>query len=99
MLGGKTWEQWIEEYERGHRHPFNRASHHVGIPMLLLSVPLFIAGMFLRPLLSLASLLFVLGWLLQFAGHVAERKPPEFFRDWRFLLVGARWWLRSVGLK
>jgi uncharacterized membrane protein YGL010W len=99
MLGGKTWDQWIEEYERGHQHPLNRASHRIGIPLLLLSLPLFVAGIFSRSLLAVAALLLVAGWLLQFAGHVAERKPPEFFHDWRFLLVGARWWLRSVGLK
>jgi uncharacterized membrane protein YGL010W len=98
MLGGKSWDRWIEEYEQGHRHPFNRASHRVGIPLLLLSLPLFVGGCFSRPLLIAAILLFVVGWALQFAGHVAEGKPPEFFRDWRFLLVGTRWWLRSVGL-
>jgi hypothetical protein len=27
---------------------------------------------------------------------VAEGKPPEFFSDWRFLLVGARWWVAKV---
>jgi hypothetical protein len=29
-------------------------------------------------------------------GHAYEKKPPEFFRDWRFLLVGARWWLQHI---
>lgn len=32
------------------------------------------------------------GWVFQFIGHAAEGKPPEFFRDWRFLFVGLRWW-------
>ena len=40
--------------------------------------------------------LFVTGWLLQFAGHAAEGKPPEFFSDWRFLLVGLRWWMAKI---
>lgn len=99
MLGGKTWEQWIEEYERGHQHPFNRASHRIGIPVLLLSLPLCAGGILWRPLLDAGAVLFAVGWLFQFAGHAAERRPPEFFRDWRFLLVGVRWWLWSVGLK
>ena len=99
MLGGKSWEQWIEEYERGHRHPFNRASHRIGIPLILISLPLLAVGAFHRGLAWTGAALFVLGWIAQFAGHVAERKPPEFFDDWRFLLVGARWWLRSVGLR
>ena len=98
MLGGKSWDQWIDEYEQGHRHPFNRASHRIGIPLILLSLPLLAAGVFQRGLLWIGAVLFVLGWIAQFAGHLAEGKPPEFFHDWRFLLVGARWWLRSVGL-
>lgn len=39
---------------------------------------------------------FLSGWVLQFIGHAFEGKPPEFFRDWRFLLVGLTWWLRKV---
>jgi uncharacterized membrane protein YGL010W len=33
---------------------------------------------------------------LQFVGHYFEGKPPEFFHDWRFLLVGLRWWLAKI---
>ena len=40
--------------------------------------------------------LFVLGWVLQFVGHAVEGKPPEFFKDPRFLLVGLRWWLAKM---
>jgi uncharacterized membrane protein YGL010W len=39
---------------------------------------------------------FVIGWLFQFVGHAIEGKPPEFFHDWRFLLVGLRWWVAKV---
>ena len=38
----------------------------------------------------------VLGWALQFVGHAFEGKPPEFFKDWRFLFVGFRWWLLKI---
>lgn len=40
--------------------------------------------------------LFVVGWILQFVGHAVEGKPPEFFHDWRFLLVGVRWWVAKI---
>jgi len=33
---------------------------------------------------------------VQFVGHAFERKLPEFFHDWRFLLVGLRWWIAKV---
>jgi hypothetical protein len=29
-------------------------------------------------------------------GHFVEGQPPEFVHDWRFLLVGLRWWLTKV---
>ena len=38
----------------------------------------------------------VVGWLLQFVGHYFEGKPPEFFKDWRFLFVGLRWWYKKI---
>jgi Protein of unknown function (DUF962) len=44
------------------------------------------------PLVALRSGAFLGGWALQFVGHAFERKEPEFFHDWRFLLVGVRWW-------
>ena len=25
-----------------------------------------------------------------------EGKPPEFFKDWRYLFVGLRWWAAKV---
>jgi uncharacterized membrane protein YGL010W len=40
--------------------------------------------------------LFVIGWILQFVGHYFEGKPPEFFKDWRFLFVGLRWWFKKI---
>jgi uncharacterized membrane protein YGL010W len=38
----------------------------------------------------------VLEWVFQFVGHAFERKPPEFFKDWRFLFVGLRWWAAKL---
>ena len=46
-----------------------------------------------------AAALFVGGWAFQFVGHAFEGKPPEFFKDWRFLLVGLRWWIAKVAGK
>ena len=53
-------------------------------------------GSFSRPLWKVAAGLFVLGWIFQFIGHAYERKPPEFLKDWRFLFVGLRWWLKKM---
>jgi uncharacterized membrane protein YGL010W len=92
MLGGKTSEQWIAQYSSSHQHPVNRLCHTLGIPIILLSNVLAIAGFFYHPLWLWAAGLFIFGWALQFIGHAFERKEPEFFHDWRFLFVGVRWW-------
>jgi uncharacterized membrane protein YGL010W len=96
MLGGRTWDQWIAQYGGSHRHPLNRACHTLGIPLIALSLPLFLVALVVRGVWPLPTILFVLGWLLQFVGHAFEGKPPEFFHDWRFLLVGLRWWIAKM---
>ncbi|MBZ5679474.1 MAG: DUF962 domain-containing protein [Acidobacteriia bacterium] len=96
MLGNRTSEQWIAQYSTSHQHPINRACHTLGIPTILISVAIFLASIFLHRLWLYAALLFLFGWTLQFIGHALERKPPEFFHDWRFLFVGVRWWWAKI---
>jgi uncharacterized membrane protein YGL010W len=96
MWGNKTNEQWIAEYSQSHQNPFNRFCHTVGIPMIGVSILVLLIAIFVRGFWPWGVALFVLGWIFQFAGHLAEGKPPEFFRDWRFLFVGMRWWLAKV---
>ena len=40
------------------------------------------------PVLVAATVLFVMGWTLQFIGHAIVGKPPEFLKDCGFPLVG-----------
>jgi uncharacterized membrane protein YGL010W len=96
MLGGRSWDSWISEYSESHQHPLNRLTHTFGIPIILLSLPLLVAGIFWRTALWVGVALFVVGWTLQFIGHAIEGKPPEFLKDWRFLLVGSRWWVAKM---
>jgi uncharacterized membrane protein YGL010W len=96
MMGGKSWDDWIEEYSHSHEHPINRLTHSVGIPMIALSILMVPFCFFIFGLWRATLALFVIGWMLQFVGHYFEGKPPEFFKDWRFLFVGLRWWLRKV---
>ena len=83
-------EGWIERYQRDHTHPVNRATHMVGIPMILVSLIV----VWPSPWLGLG--LFVMGWVLQFIGHAFEGKPPSFMSDPRFLIVGAAWYLKKL---
>ena len=96
MLGGKTNEQWVSEYSQSHQHPVNRFCHTIGIPLIVVSIVLFALELFLDGIWPVALALFVIGWIFQFVGHYVEGKPPEFFRDWRFLFVGLRWWFAKI---
>lgn len=64
--------------------------------MILLSIFLGLAALIWPSLWLLAGAFFTLGWALQFLGHAIEGERPEFFKDWRFLFVGTRWWLKKV---
>jgi uncharacterized membrane protein YGL010W len=89
-------DDWVKRYERSHQHPVNRICHLFGIPMILVSLLLGIGSLAVGGLWQWALGLFIAGWVLQFVGHAVEGKAPEFFHDWRFLLVGLRWWLLKV---
>jgi len=92
MFNGRNSEQRVEQYAGSHQHPVNRVCHTLGIPMIGVSIALAVGTIFFHRLWVYAAGLFVLGWILQFIGHAFEGKEPEFFHDWRFLFVGARWW-------
>lgn len=95
-LGGKSWNEWIAQYATSHQNPVNRVCHTIGIPLIALSIPLFLVGIWVPGFWRIPLTLFVVGWIFQFIGHAFEGKPPEFFKDWRFLFVGLRWWVAKI---
>jgi len=96
ILGDRPLKEWVDRYEQSHRHPVNRALHGLGIPMIAVSLPLFLVAPLVRGFWKIPLLLFTVGWIFQFGGHAVEGKSPEFFKDWRFLFVGVRWWLSKI---
>ena len=96
MFFGRSWDDWIAQYSSSHQNAANRLCHTIGIPMILLSRLLLPAAFVVAGCWRVSLVLFVIGWIFQFVGHAFEGKRPEFFHDWRFLLVGARWWLAKV---
>jgi len=86
----KMSESFIDHYKSKHRHPLNRLSHSIGIPMIAVSLPLF----FLSWRWALA--LFVIGWIFQFVGHAIEGNQPAFLSNPIHLLVGPWWLVRRV---
>lgn len=96
LFSEKSWDDWIYEYGQSHQHPINRTCHTIGIPMIVVSLLILPLTMLSVAFLQAAIALFVVGWIFQFIGHYYEKKPPEFFKDWRFLLVGTRWWAKKM---
>ena len=99
MLGNRPMSEWVAQYATSHQHPVNRLCHTFGIPLIVIAIVMAIAGIFFHILLWPALGVFLFGWILQFIGHYFEGEPPEFFKDWRFLFVGLRWWLAKISGK
>jgi len=83
-------ESFVENYKAKHRHPLNKLSHTIGIPLIVISLPLFLFNW------RWALLLFVVGWVFQFVGHAIEGNQPAFFKNPMYLLVGPWWLLRRA---
>ncbi|HEY2902778.1 MAG TPA: DUF962 domain-containing protein [Polyangia bacterium] len=96
LLSTRSWDDWVSEYAQSHSHPTNRFCHTIGIPMIALSMVVFVAGVAAPKLWWLAAALFGVGWIFQFIGHAFERKAPEFLKGWRFFFVGLGWWMAKV---
>ena len=95
-FAGRSWDDWISRYALSHQHPVNRLCHTLGIPLILLSLPLLLVSLAMPRWWPLSIGLFAVGWIFQFVGHAVEGKPPEFLHDWRFLFVGVRWWVAKM---
>ncbi len=96
MLGNRPMSEWVAQYSLSHQHPVNRLCHTFGIPLIVISIVMALAGFIWPSLWMPAAAVFLTGWILQFIGHYFEGEPPEFFKDWRFLFVGLRWWLAKI---
>lgn len=81
---------FMENYKAKHRHPLNRLSHNIGIPLIVISLVLFFFNW------RWALALFITGWAFQFLGHAIEGNQPAFFRNPVYLLVGPMWLVRRV---
>jgi len=81
---------FIENYKEKHRHPLNHLTHAIGIPMIVVSLPLFFFNW------RWALGLFVLGWVFQFLGHFIEGNRPAFFSNPVYLIVGPLWLARKA---
>jgi uncharacterized membrane protein YGL010W len=82
-------QSFIEKYKAEHRHPMNRLTHSIGIPMIVVSLVWFFFDW------KIGLTLFVVGWILQFIGHAFEGNRPAFFSNPVYLLVGPLWLVKK----
>ena len=81
---------FMENYKAKHRHPLNKLTHNIGIPLIVVSLPLFFFNW------RWALAFFVVGWILQFIGHAIEGNQPAFFRNPVYLIIGPLWVIRRA---
>jgi uncharacterized membrane protein YGL010W len=84
-------ENLLANYKAKHQHPLNRLTHSIGIPLIVISLPLFFFNW------RWALALFVFGWVLQFVGHAIEGNQPAFLKNPVYLVIGPLWVLRRAG--
>jgi uncharacterized membrane protein YGL010W len=75
--------QWMHgsiDIKRVHQNPINRVFHTFGIPMIAVSIPLFLIAPLVRGFWKIPLSLFTAGWICQVLGHFIEGKPPEFLK-------------------
>jgi uncharacterized membrane protein YGL010W len=84
-------QDFLTNYKAKHQHPVNRLFHTIAIPMITVSWPLFFFNWRWA-----ALLLFVVGWILQLAGHAIEGNQPAFFKNPVYLIIGPLWFLRRA---
>lgn len=84
-------QSFMESYRAKHQHPLNRATHYVGIPMIVVSLAVVFFNW------KLGAGLFVLGWAFQFLGHFIEGNQPAFFKNPLYLLVGPLFVMKKAG--
>ena len=80
-----SFHDYMRAYADDHRHPVNKLTHMIGIPLIVSSLPVIPVA----PPVGLT--MFGVGWGFQFVGHAFEGKKPSFTRDLRYLAIGPVW--------
>jgi uncharacterized membrane protein YGL010W len=80
-------------YRSAHATPGVRATHLVGIPAIVVALPLLVA----EPIVGAA--IFAVGWLIQISGHrIFEKNNPALTKGFiTYQLTGLAYWCEEVG--
>src|SRR5258708_37396344 len=83
---------WVDRYEKSHQNPINRVFHTFGIPMIAVSISLFLIAPLVRGFWKIPLSFFTAVWIFLILCHIIISKAPQFLTKFR-LLFG----LRSFG--
>lgn len=78
------WTQQFAWYLNEHRHPQNRATHMLGIPLLIVTAVVGLVSLDWRMIVGGQ----LLGWAIQLAGHRIEGNRPALLKDPIAFLMG-----------
>ena len=84
-------QPYMEKYEHEHHNGWNKLLHGIGIPVIFLSIVLFVMGLWRWGLAA-----FVGGWAMLFLGHKIEGNNPAFFQGPIYFLVGPLWVAKEI---
>ena len=85
-----TIDEYMARYDHEHKNTWNKILHGIGIPIIIAGLVL----MFIRFPIGLG--LFVIGWVLLFAGHRIEGNNPAFLQGPIYFLLGPIWVAREI---
>src|SRR5260370_28529212 len=68
---------WVDRYEKSHQNPINRVFHTFGIPMIAVSIPLFLIAPLVRGFWKIPLSLFTAGWVFPILWDILERKTTQ----------------------
>lgn len=86
------WSEKMAYYRSQHTSTGIRRTHLVGIPAVVMSLPLLVG----RPRWGIR--LFVAGWALQLLGHtVFEKNSPALTNGVEYQFAGLAFWCEEVG--
>ena len=84
-------DKYMAQYEHEHHNVANRVLHGIGIPLIFVSLGLFVMTQWRWGLVA-----FVGGWALLFLRHRIEGNKPAFFQGPVYFLVGPLWVAREI---
>ena len=68
----------------------------MAVVLAIMLVMVFLIDRLPVPLWRISIIIFILAWIGQFIGHLAEGRRPSFFKDLQFLLIGPLWLLAII---